>query len=109
MVITDVRESRMFITYGLAYLPGRCPNDEEMDLYSKPIFTPAIQWNPSDLDDDDQWEDYDDDVSSGANVSATSYNQSNDLLEPILSAPQYKDPSATFTDNVAFTKGTNEN
>ena len=44
-------------------------------------------------------------MSSSANVSATIYTQSNDFIGPIISAPQYKAPSVTFTDYVAFTKG----
>ena len=44
-------------------------------------------------------------MSSGANISATRYTQSNDFLKPILSAPQYKPPSVTFAYNVALTKG----
>ena len=42
---------------------------------------------------------------SGANISATSYTQSNDFLDPILSNPQYKFPSITFADDADFTKG----
>ena len=51
----------------------------------KVLFTPAGEWKPSDIDDDDQWEDYDDDEISSANVSTTRYTQSNDFLEPIIS------------------------
>ena len=42
---------------------------------------------------------------SGANISATSYTQSNDFLDPILSNPQYKFPSITFAYDADFTKG----
>ena len=72
------------------------------------LLKPAGEWNPLDLDDDGQWGDSDDNMSSGANVYATSYNQSNDVLETILSATQYKAPSVTFAYDVAFTKSANE-
>ena len=75
----------MFISNGISYLPVICPNNEDIDTYPKVIFTPAGEWKPSDQDDDDQWEDYDDDAISSANVSATRYTQSNDFLEPIIS------------------------
>ena len=56
-----------------------------MYSYPKVILTPSGDWEPSDMDDDVQWGDSDYDVSSGANVSDTSYTQSNDILNPILS------------------------
>ena len=73
------------------------------------LLTPAGEWKPSDLYDEGQWEDSDDGMSSGANVSATSYTKSNDVLETILSAPQYKSTRVTFADDVDFTKGATEN
>ena len=41
-----------------------------------------------------------------ANVSDTNFTQSNDILESILSVPQYKARNVTFSYGVAFTKGT---
>ena len=76
-----------------------------MESYPKVLLTTSGDWKPSDIDDDGQWEYYDDNVSSGSNISDTSYTQSNEALEPILAAPQYKSPSITFTDNVDLTKG----
>ena len=49
-----------------------------------------------------------DEVSIGSNISATSFTQSSDVLEPIMSAPQYKTPKSTFADDVAFIKGTTD-
>ena len=80
-----------------------------MESYPNVILTPAGEWKPSYLDDDCQWEDSYDDVSSGANIYYTSYTQSNDVLKIILSAPQYKDHRTTFTYDVAFTKGATDN
>ena len=68
------------------------------------IITPAGVWKPSNLDNDGQWEDADNNRGSCANVSYTSYTQSNDVLNPILSYSQYKAPFVIFTDYVAFTK-----
>ena len=42
---------------------------------------------------------------STANISATSYTQYNNVLEPILSSPRYISPSITFADDVVFTNG----
>ena len=109
LVTMDVIESSMLSSDGLAYPPVRCLTDKDMDSYPKVILNPDGEWNPSDLDDDDQWEYDDDDVRSDDNVSATSYTQSKDTLEPILSAPQYKNPSGTFTDDVTFTKCATDN
>ena len=105
LVTTDGKERCMLISDGLAYLPIRWPTDEYMESYTKVILNPAGEWKSSYLDDDSQWEYSDDDMSSGANVSVTRYTQSNDVLEPILSAPQYKAPTITFVDDVASTKG----
>ena len=69
----DGRESQTFISYRLAYLPVRFPNDVEMDSYPKMTLTPDGECNPSDIDDYVQWHDSDNDVSFGANVSANSY------------------------------------
>ena len=94
----------MFISGGLAYLPVRRPINEYMESYPNVPLTPAEQWKPLYLDDDSQWDDSDDDKSFGANVSATSYTQSDDFLESILSAPEHNPPSFTSSDDVAFTK-----
>ena len=69
----DGRESHMFISDGLAYLPSRCSADKEMELYPKVPLTPSREWNPSDIDDDVQWDDSNGNASFGANVYATSY------------------------------------
>ena len=45
---------------------------------------------------------------SGTKLSANSYTQSNDALEPILPDLQYKASRATFEYDVAFNKGANE-
>ena len=50
-------------------------------------------------------DDSDDNASFGANIYATSYTQSDFVLDSILSAPEHKAPSVTFSDDVAFTKG----
>ena len=68
------------------------------------LLDPSGEWKPSYIDDDNQWEYFDDDGRSSANVYDTSYTQYNDILGPILSDPQYKPPSFTFTDDVDFTK-----
>ena len=44
------------------------------------ILTPDREWKPLKLDDDVQWEDYDEDMRSSAKIPDTSYNQSNDTL-----------------------------
>ena len=75
----------MFISNGISYLPVVCPTNEEINTYPKMLLTPYGEWKPSDIDDDDQWEDSDDDEISSANVSANRYTQSNDVLEPIIS------------------------
>ena len=75
----------MFISNGISYLPVICPTNEEINAYPKLLLTPSGEWNPSDIEDDDQWEDSDDGKISSANVSATRYTQSNDILEPIIS------------------------
>ena len=79
-----------------------------MDSYPKVLLEPSGEWKPSYIDDDNQWEYFDDDGRSSANVYATRYTQYNDVLGPILSDPQYKPPSFTFTDDVEFTKGTTD-
>ena len=75
----------MFISNRISYLPVICPTNEEIDTHPKVLLTPAIEWKPLDLDDYDLWEDSDDDAISSANVSATRYTQSNEVLEPIIS------------------------
>ena len=45
------------------------------------------EWKPSDLYDDGQWSDSDEDARFDAKVYATSYTQSDDVLDSILSAP----------------------
>ena len=72
------------------------------------ILTLDGEWKPLYQDDDGQWGYYDDNLRSGSNVSATSYTQYNSFLQSILSAPQYKAFSVTFTDDVAVTKGVND-
>ena len=74
----------MFISDGVAYLPFRCPTNEYMDSYPKVILTPAGDWKLQDLDDEGQWKYSDDNLSSGVNVSTTSYTQYNYVLETIL-------------------------
>ena len=95
----------MFIIYGLFYLSVRCPTDEEMGYLPKVLLTPSGEQNPSYLDDDVQWEDSENEVSIGPNVSATSFAQYNDVLKSILSSTHYKAPNITFADDVDFTKG----
>ena len=73
------------------------------------LLTQDWEWKSLDIDDGKQWEDYYDYMSSGANVSDTCYTQSNDVLEPILSAPQYNPPSVTFTYDMSFNKGYTDN
>ena len=46
LVTTDGRESLIFISDGMAYLPVRCPTNEYMDSYTKLPLTPAGEWNP---------------------------------------------------------------
>ena len=62
-----------------------------------------------DLDNDVQWDDSDDYAIFDASIYATSYNKSGDVLEYILSAPEHKPPSVTFSYDVAFTKGATDN
>ena len=50
----------------------------------------------------------DKDASFVSNVSDTSYTESYDILKSILSAPEHKAPSVTFSDDVAFTKDVTE-
>ena len=59
-----------------------------MESFPKVLITPYMKWKPSDLDYYIQWEDYDNDMSFGANIFATKITQSNDVLKLILSAPQ---------------------
>ena len=73
LVTTDGRESCMFINDRLDYIPVRFPNDEEMESYPKVPLTPSGKWNPSDLDDDCQWDDSDYNSSFGVKVYSTSY------------------------------------
>ena len=94
----------MFISDGLAYLLVRCPTNDDMESYTKVTPTPSGEWKPSNLDYDDQWDDSDDNARFGANVPATSYTQSYDVLKSILSLPGHKAPSITFSDDVALTK-----
>ena len=79
-----------------------------MDSHTKVVLKRDGECKPLDLYDDGQWENYDDDMISSANISETSYTESNDVLNPILSAPQYKPPRVTFLDDVAFTMGATE-
>ena len=106
LVTTDRREICMSISYGLAYLPVRCPTNEDMESCTKVLLIPSVQLKPLDLDSDGQWEDSDEDMSFGANVSATNFTQFNDVLEYILSDLQHKSPTIKFTDDMALTKGT---
>ena len=73
LVTTDGRESCMFINDRLDYIPVRFPNDEEMESYPKVPLNPSGKWNPSDLDDDCQWDDSDYNSSFGVKVYSTSY------------------------------------
>ena len=76
-----------------------------MESCPKVIFTLSGDRKPLDIYDDGQWEDYDDDVRFGSNFSATNFTQYNDVLKLILSMPQYKAPTGTFTDDLAFANG----
>ena len=87
LATTDGRQSFMFISDGLAYLPFRCPTDKEMESYPKVLLTLAVEWKPSNIDDDGQWDESYNDASLGANVSAASYTRSDDVLKSILSEP----------------------
>ena len=87
LVTTDVRESRMFISDRLIYLPFIWPTDEDMEPYPKIPLNPAGEWNPSHLDDDGQWDDSDENASFGAKVSSAGYTQSEYVLGYILSEP----------------------
>ena len=99
----------MFISDGLTYLTFRCPTDEKMGSYTKVIVTPSGEWKPSDLDNDGQWEDCYNNVSFSANVSATNFTQSNNVIYSILSALQYDAPNITCANNMAFNKSTTNN
>ena len=57
-----------------------------MESYTKVALTSSVEWKPSYLDDDDQWDDSEDNARFGANVYATSSTQSDDLLDSILAA-----------------------
>ena len=46
LVTTDGRESLIFISDGMAYLPVRRPTNEYMDSYTKLPLTLAGEWNP---------------------------------------------------------------
>ena len=105
LLTTDGRQSRMFISDGLAYLPVRFPTDEDIYLYPKVPLTPAVGQNPQDLDDNGQWDESDNDASFGTNVSATIYTRSDYFRGSILSEPEHKALSVTFSDDMAFTKG----
>ena len=87
LVTTDGRESFIFISDGIAYLPVRFPTNEYMESYTKLPLTIAGEWNPQYIYDDGQWGDSDNDARFGANVSATSYNQSDNTPDFILSTP----------------------
>ena len=67
--------------------------------------TPDVDCKPSDIDDDGQWDDSDENASFGANVSATSYTQLDNVLGSILSSLEHKSPSSPFSVYVSFTKG----
>ena len=94
----------MFISNGLAYLTVRCHTDEEMGSLLKVLLTPSGEWKPSYIYNYGQWEDSEDELSIGSNVSDTSSSQSTDVFKSILSEPHYKDPTVTFADDVAFPK-----
>ena len=40
------RESRMFISDGMAYLSVRFPTNDDMDSYTKVTITPDGEWKP---------------------------------------------------------------
>lgn len=111
LVTTYGREIRMIYSDVLAYLSVRCPTDEEMESFPKVLFTHTGEWYPIYPKDDGQWEDSDDKVSIGSNVYVTSSSSVHviDVLEPIMSVPQHKAHTVTFTDGVAFTKGVTDN
>ena len=46
LVTMDVRESRMFVIDGIAYLPVRCPTYEDMESYPKVLLTLYVECNP---------------------------------------------------------------
>ena len=73
LVTMDGRESHMFISDGLAYLPVICPTNEDIESYPKVILFPSVDWKLSDIDDDGQWEDSDDYVGFNTNVYATNF------------------------------------
>ena len=54
LVSMNVREIDTFISDGLAYLPFRCPTDEEIKSFPKVILTPYREWKPLHIDDDAQ-------------------------------------------------------
>ena len=93
---TDVRETSVFISDRLAYLPVRFPTDEDMESYPKVPLTPEGEWKSWDLYDDGQWDDSQENASFGVNVSGASYTQSGDVFDSILSAPKHKAPRVTF-------------
>ena len=102
---TDGRESCMFISDGLSYLPFILPTDKVLESYPKVPLTPAGEWKPLDLDDYSQWDDSDYNASVDAKFSSTSYTQTDDVLKFILSYPDHKAPRVTFSNDVVFTKG----
>ena len=61
-----------------------------------------------DIDDNAQWDESENDASFVSNIYATIYNLSDDFLKSTISAPEQKAPRFTFSDDVAFTKGDND-
>ena len=109
LVTTDGREIRMFVSDGLAYLPFVLSSNEYMESCTKVLLIPSGKWKTQDVYDDGQWEDYDKDMSFGANVSVTNFTQSNDFLGSILSSPQHKAPNITFAVDMSFSKVSTDN
>ena len=68
----------------------------KMDSYPKVPLTPYVEWNPSDIYDDGQWDDSDGDAIFCAKISTTSYTQSDDILKLILSGPEHLYPESPF-------------
>ena len=85
LITTDGRESHIFISDRLAYLPVRFPTYEEMDSCPKVPLTLYGEWKPLYLDNEGQWNDSNNNAIFGSNVSATSYTWSDNYLKSILS------------------------
>ena len=65
-----------------------------MDSYPKVPFTPFGKCNPLYIYDDGQWDESDGDAIFGANIYATSYTQSVDVLDSTLSVPKKIPPES---------------